>query len=68
MTTQEVCAAIERETGQAVRVETKVDDLDVDSLEFLNLLLTLSEEFGKEIPHDTADHLFTVGDIVSALA
>lgn len=68
MTAIEVCKAIQKETGQFVTPDTEVEDIDADSLEFLNLLLVLSEQAGKEIPDSRIAHLHTVADIAKELA
>lgn len=41
------------------------DDLGADSLDVLQLLMTLEEEKGITIPDDVLPNLKTVGDIVS---
>lgn len=58
----DVCAVIERETGQKVTEGTPLEELNVDSLEFLDLLLTLG------ILIDGSDKFQTVGDLVRELA
>ena len=39
-----------------------VDDLGADSLDTVELVMALEEEFGVEIPDDEAEKLATVGD------
>ena len=39
-----------------------VDDLGADSLDTVELVMALDEEFGIEIPDDEAEKLATVGD------
>ena len=56
----DVCAVIERETGQKVNEDTPLDELQVDSLEYLELLVTL------DVPSDGAYQ--TVGDLAKAAA
>lgn len=63
-----VCAIIERETGKPVTEDTLLDALDVDSLEFMNLLLVLGDEFGKDVPFEKASELRTVADLAQELA
>jgi acyl carrier protein len=41
-----------------------VDDLGADSLDVIELLMMLEEEYDMEIPDNDADQLNTVGDIV----
>lgn len=43
-----VCEVIERETGQHVTPDTTLDELNVDSLEFLDLMLAIKNETGME--------------------
>jgi len=59
-----VRAVIERETGQKVSNSTPLDDLDLDSLEFIDLLSEVDKETGREIPQSLWGDLKTVGDIV----
>jgi len=55
-----VCEIIEQETGQKVDFSTPIDDLQVDSLEFLYLLIKL------DVPADNIIEFHTVGDLVRA--
>jgi acyl carrier protein len=41
-----------------------VDDLDADSLDVIELLMMLEEEFDIEITDEEAEKLVTVGDVV----
>lgn len=41
-----------------------VEDLGADSLDTVEMLMTLEETFGIAIPDEDAAHLKTVGDIV----
>ena len=40
-----------------------VDDLGADSLDTVELVMALEEEFGSEIPDEQAEKLLTVGDV-----
>lgn len=42
-----------------------VDDLGADSLDTVELLMAIEEEFGIEIPDEDADKAKTVGDVVN---
>ncbi|MCS7336707.1 MAG: acyl carrier protein [Verrucomicrobiae bacterium] len=41
-----------------------VEDLGADSLDVVELIMSLEEEFGHEIPDQEAEKLQTVGDVI----
>ena len=41
-----------------------IDDLGADSLDQVELVMALEEEFGKDIPEDEAEKLQTVGSVI----
>ena len=43
---------------------TFIDDLGADSLDIVELIMALEEEFGIEIPEADAEKISTVGDVV----
>ncbi len=48
-----------------VTPETKfIEDLGADSLDTVELVMALEEEFGQEIPDDEAEKLQSVGDVI----
>jgi len=48
-----------------VTAEAKfIEDLGADSLDIVELVMALEEEFGSEIPDEKAEKLLTVGDVV----
>lgn len=44
-----------------------VDDLNLDSLDIVELMMKMEDEFGVEIPEEDAEGLKTVKDIVTYL-
>ncbi len=42
-----------------------VNDLGADSLDFVDIVMSLEDEFDKEISDDDLENIRTVGDIVS---
>ena len=41
-----------------------LDDLGADSLDTVELVMALEEEFGNEIPDEEAEKLISVGDVI----
>lgn len=41
-----------------------IDDLGADSLDIVELIMALEEEFNLEIPDEEAEKIATVGDVV----
>lgn len=51
---------------EKIKTESKLsEDLDVDSLDAIELIMTLEEEFGISIPDNEAQNFKTVGDIIT---
>ncbi len=49
----------------AMTMETKIaDDLGADSLDLVDLLMSVEDEFGIEIPDEDVENISTIGDIV----
>ncbi len=44
-----------------------VDDLGADSLDVVELLSRLEDEYGVEMPDDEVENLVTVGDVAAVL-
>ncbi len=46
-------------------MDTKIaDDLGADSLDLVDLLMSVEDEFGIEIPDEDVENISTIGDIV----
>ncbi len=41
-----------------------IEDIGADSLDIVELIMALEEEFGHEIPDEEAEKLLTVGDVI----
>ena len=52
------------EEGAVTMEASIIDDLGADSLDVVDLVMTLEEEFDTEIPDEDIENLKTVGDIV----
>ncbi len=62
MTIEQVCGFVEEQTGIPVTAETQLNDLAMDSLEFLELMVKLN------IPDAAVPSLNTVQDLQAATA
>ena len=51
--------------GEVVPEASFVDDLGADSLDLVELVMVLEEEFGKEIPDEDAEKIQTVQDVTN---
>lgn len=51
----------------SITVDTKLEDLDMDSLDALNLVFELEEAFDITIPDEQAFETKTVGEMVSGI-
>lgn len=47
---------------------TKLDDLGVDSIELMEFIINLEDEFDLEISDDTTDHMVKVADLLDYLS
>lgn len=41
-----------------------LNDFEADSLDIVDMVMTLEDEFGIEVPDDAIENLHTVGDVV----
>ena len=49
-----------------IKPETSfIDDLNLDSLDIVELMMKMEDEFGVEIPEEDAEGLKTVQDVIS---
>lgn len=48
--------------------DTKLDDLGVDSIELMDFIINLEDEFALEISDDTIDHMDKVADLLDYLS
>lgn len=50
---------------EAMTMDTKIaDDLGADSLDLVDLLMSIEDEFGIEIPDEDVENIQTIGNIV----
>lgn len=54
--------------ASTIKSETNfVDDLNLDSLDMVEMMMKMEEEFGIEIPEDKTEELKTVNDVSTFL-
>ena len=55
--------------GEKVKTEASfIDDLGADSLDTVELVMALEEEFDQEIPDEDAEKIRTVQDVITYMA
>ena len=59
-----LCDQLDLDEEQVTEESEVIDDLRADSLDIVDLVMTLEEEFDTEIPDEDIENLRTVGDIV----
>ena len=59
-----LCDQLDLEEERVNEDSEVIDDLGADSLDIVDLVMTLEEEFDTEIPDEDIENLKTVGDIV----
>ena len=62
-----IARELEVETKQLTPEAKFIEDLGADSLDIVELVMALEEEFGLDIPDEEADKLKTVGDAMNYL-
>lgn len=49
-----------------ITMETQIqEDLGADSLDIVDLIMSIEDEFELEVPDEAVEHIKTVGDVVS---
>ena len=59
-----LCDQLDLDEEQVTEESEVIDGLGADSLDIVDLVMTLEEEFDTEIPDEDIENLRTVGDIV----
>ena len=51
---------------EEMTADTKIaEDLGADSLDVVDLIMSIEDEFGLEVPDDQVENIKTVGDVVN---
>ena len=62
-----VAEQLERDVNEVTSTASLIDDLGADSLDIVELVMAMEEEFDIEIPDEHADRLQTIGSAVEYL-
>ena len=68
---QEMQLVIQEQMGKediVLTEATKLDDLGVDSIELMEFIINLEDEFSPEISDNTIDHIDKVSDLLDYLS
>ncbi len=60
-----LCEQLEIDPDEVTLDTNIVDDLGADSLDLVDFVMSLENEFDKEIPDEDIENIRTIGDIVS---
>lgn len=60
-----LCEQLDVEEDKVTLEASIIEDLGADSLDVVDLIMSLEEEFEIEIPDEDVEHMKTVGDIVN---
>ena len=63
-----ICDQLAVENEKVVATASFIDDLGADSLDIVELVMTMAEEFELDIPDEDAEKMKTVGDVVKYVA
>jgi len=60
-----VCEKLRCNESEVVESASFTEDLNADSLDVVELIMSVEEEFGIEVPDEDANSIKTVGDLVN---
>ncbi|MCL1830228.1 MAG: acyl carrier protein [Oscillospiraceae bacterium] len=59
-----ICAQLDYDEDSVTMGSSIIDDLGADSLDVVDLVISLEEEFDMEIPDEEIEGIKTIGDMV----
>lgn len=63
-----ICEQLAVEAEKVVPAASFIDDLGADSLDIVELIMTMEEEFDLDIPDEDAEKIKTVNDVIAYIA
>ena len=67
---EHVLGIVRREATQqesVINLDSRVEDVNIDSIDLINILFLLEDEYSVVIDMDIQEHVETVGDLIEAL-
>ena len=59
-----ICDQLDLEEDKATMDSDIMEDFEADSLDVVDLVMSIEDEFGLEVPDDQIENFRTVGDVV----
>lgn len=63
-----ICDQLAVDSAKVVTGASFIEDLGADSLDIVELVMTMEEEFDLDIPDEEAEKIKTVGDVVKYIS
>ena len=63
-----ICDQLAVEKDKVSATASFIDDLGADSLDIVELIMTMEEEFDLDIPDEDAEKMKTVGDVIKYIS
>lgn len=65
---REIVAAQLNVDPASITAETRFDDLNADSLDVVEVIMALEDEYGISIPDEAAEHMKNIGAVAEFIA
>lgn len=65
---EEILKTISGKVGQELTMDTKVADMDIDSLDLMTYIFEIEEQYGIELDQDQLTEMNTIEDLVNSIA
>jgi acyl carrier protein len=62
-----LCEQFGKDPDEITMTTSIIEDFDADSLDLIDLAMTLEDAFGMEVPDEELESIKTVGDIVKLI-
>ena len=59
-----ICDQLDLEEDKVTMDSDIMEDFEADSLDVVDLVMSIEDEFGREVPDDQIENFRTVGDVV----